>query len=204
MIEVKEKFKYLKVKPVIIYPKCILAGRKQDCFNCGLFKTKKCNSPRSFCAREYPGHKKGCPNYGKYNLCPPDAPMFDEIFDMDKDIFLIYFSYDIKSHLQKMKTRHPNWTERQLRNVLYWQGTAKKLHKEEIKEFLTEYGHLGYEVITPEALGVDVTKTLEKVGINLEWPPMNYSYRIAFAGIPKKGKSIKGLEKNKNNKLTNF
>ena len=201
---VKEKGNYLKVDPVIIYPKCILAGKKQDCFNCAIFKAGKCDSPRSFCAREYPGHKKGCPNYGKYSLCPPNAPMFDQIFDMTKDIYLIYYQYDIKSHLQKMKAKHPHWTDRQLRNVLYWQGTAKKYHRGEIKKFLEIYGHLGYEVATPEALGVDVTATLAKVGIILEWPPMNYSYRVAFAGIPKPGQSLKTLEKNIHNKLTNF
>ena len=204
MIDVKEKVDYIKVEPIIIYPPCILAEKKQDCFNCKLFKINKCKSPRSLCAKEYHGHKKGCPNYGKYDLCPPNAPMFDEIFDMSKDVYLIHYAYDIKSHMEKMKNKHPHWTDRQLRNVLYWQGTAKKFHRAEIKKFLDKYGHLGYEVATPEALGVDVTKTLEKVGIILEWPPMNYSYRIAFAGIPKEGKSLKDYERNKNNKLTNF
>ena len=103
-----------------------------------------------------------------------------------------------------MKEKHPHWSDRQLRNVLYWQGTAKKLHREKIRGFLKEYEHLGYEVVTPEALGVDVTRTLANVGITLEWPPINKSYRIAFAAIPKPGKTIKGLEKNKRNKLTNL
>ena len=204
MIDTKEETTYLKVEPIIIYPTCLKIGKKQDCFNCALFKNNKCTSPRSLCARAYPGHKKGCPNYGKYDLCPPNAPMFDEIFDMSKDIYLIYYVFDFKTHLEKMRRKHPSWTDRQLRNVLYWQGSAKKGHKEEIKQFMSVYGHLGYEVVTPEALGVDVTASLKSVGISLEWPPVNYSYRIAFAGIPKKGKTLKNLEKKKSNRLTNL
>jgi hypothetical protein len=130
--------------------------------------------------------------------------MFDEVFDISKPVYLVYYKYDIKSHMEKMKKRHPHWSERQLRNVLYWQGTAKKMHRLEMDKFRLKYGHLGYELATPEALGVDVTKTLAMAGINLEWPPRNFSYRVAFAAIPKPGKSIKDYETNKNNKLTNF
>jgi predicted metal-binding protein len=195
---------YIKVNPVIIYPICIKLGQNQDCFNCRYQKSNVCKSPKSLCVKPYHGHKKGCPNYGKYTLCPPDAPMFDEIFDMTKDIYCVYYAYDIKSHMEKMKKKHPDWSDRQLRNVLYWQGTAKKLHREKIKEFLKEYEPLGYEVISPEATGVDATKTLENAGIILEWPPKNKSYRIAFAGVPKLGKSLKNLPKDRNNSLTSF
>jgi len=198
------KTKYLKVDPIIIYPACIKTAKKQDCFNCEIFKRDLCKSPRGMCAKKYPLHPKGCPNYGKYATCPPNAPMFDEIFDMNKDIYLIYYRFDIGTHIEKMKKRHPNWSERQLRSVLYWQGTAKKGHKEEIRKFMNEYEELGYEVCVPEGYGVDVTKTLANIGIILEWPPMKYSYRIAFAGIPKKGKSLKDIKKENPNALTNL
>ena len=193
---------YIKIKPVIIYPTCIKSGKRQDCFKCVIFKKNLCKSPRSLCAKEYIGHKKGCPNYGKYDLCPPNAPMFDEVFDMNKDIYLIYYKFDIKTHMEKMKKNHPDWTDRQLRNVLYWQGTAKKHHKEEIKRFLSI--HPDYEVAVPEAMGIDVNKTLDNVGIELEWPPINYSYRIALAGITKEGKSLKNYESCKSNHITNL
>ena len=201
-METQQKIEgFVKVKPIIIYPPCLKAGKKQDCYNC---KISKCPSPRGWCVRFYHGHPKGCPNYGKYGLCPPNAPMFDEIFDMNKDIYLIYIAYDLGAHMDKMKKRHPNWSERQLRNVLYWQPAAKKMHRDKIKDFLDKYAYLGFEVSTPEALGVDVTKTLGEIGIYLDWPPQKYTYRIAFAGIPSPGKSIKKWEENKHNKLTNI
>lgn len=177
---------YQKVKPIIIYPKCLKEGRKQDCFNCDLFKSNKCISPRSLCVKAYPGHKKGCPNYGKLDLCPPNVGMIEQIYDLTKDIYCIYIAFDLASHVKKMKQKHPNWNDRQLRNLLYWQGTAKKMLREEVKKFLSEYESLGYKVISsPEAMGVDVTKTLKQIGIILEWSPVNKVYKVTFAGVPK-------------------
>lgn len=195
--------KWFKVEPVVIVPNCIKSGRKQDCFNCGLQKANLCDSPRAWCVKSYHGHKKGCPNYGKNEMCPPNCPMFNEIYDMNKDIYAIIYEYDIKSHMEKMKEKHPHWTDLQLRNVLYWQGTAKKEHKKVVQEFLEEYREKGYEIIAPEPMGIDVNKTLEKVGIKLEWPPENISMRVAIAAIPLEGKSITNYcSKEKNNDLT--
>lgn len=35
------------------------------------------------------------------------------------------------------------------------------------------------------AMGVNVTETIEKIGIKLEWPPVDTTYQIALAGIKK-------------------
>ena len=83
-----------------------------------------------------------------------------------------------------MKEKHPNWSERQIYCCLYWQKTARKQLLAGIKEFLKE--HKGYTVTTcPEAMGVEVTKTLEAVGIELEWEPKNIACQVALAGIKK-------------------
>lgn len=176
---------YIQVSPIIIYPPCIKAGKKQDCFNCVLSKKGGCGSPRSMCVLEYKNHKKGCPNYGKKKDCPPLVPMFDEIFDISKPIYAIFSTYDLFSHTEKMKQRHPEWTETQRLNVLYWQGTARKYLKENISRFNCEFRQKGYYSTTsPEAMGVDVTATLKNAGIELEWPARKTVYKIAFAGIP--------------------
>lgn len=173
---------YLKVKPIIIYPPCIKKGEKQDCLNCKI----KCQTPRSFCLKPYAGHKKGCPNYGKKKHCPPNVPMFDQVFDISKDIYIIYSIFDLEEHVNKMKEKHPDWSYRRLSNLLYWQGTVRKDLKDKIKEFLKEYEPLGYSVtLLPEAMGVNVTETLKQVNISLEWPPKKYVYKVAFAGIVK-------------------
>lgn len=175
---------FLKVKPVIVYPYCLKNGLEQDCFKCDLYKKELCKSPRGLCVREYPNHKKGCPNYGEKPMCPPNILMYDQVFNIKKDIYLIYTIYKLGDHIREYKAKFPNWTERQLRNVIYWQGTAKRIHKEEIKKFMSLHKDLNYVAVTPESFGVDVTETLANVGIDLPWPPVEESYRVSFAAEP--------------------
>ena len=35
---------------------------------------------------------------------------------------------------------------------------------------------------TPEACGVNITETMKKIGVNLEWPPRSVTYQVAIAG----------------------
>ncbi len=174
---------FIKVKPVIVYPYCLENGLEQDCFNCELYKKDLCKSPRGLCVKPYPLHKYGCPKYGE-ELCPPNIQMYDQVFNTNKDIYLIYTTYPLGEHMRKMKKKYPYWSERQLRNVIYWQETAKRIHKEKIIQFLELYKDLKYIAITPEALGVDVDATLKSIGINLDWPPTEDSYRISLAAEP--------------------
>lgn len=182
---------YIEVNPVIVYPPCIRAGKDQDCFNCTLYPTGGCNSPRAMCVLAYKNHKKGCPNYGKKIDCPPAVPMFDQVFDMTKPIYAIYSTYDLFSHTEKMRQKHPDWTETQLLNVLYWQGTARKHLNENIEKFNEQFRSKGYfSTTSPEAMGVNVTETLKNAGIPLEWPARKTVYKVAFAGIPLDDKYI--------------
>lgn len=173
------------VNPIIVYPNCLKNGRKQDCFDCAIGKRGLCNSPRGMCTQKYHGHPKGCPNYGKKDVCPPNVPMFDQVFDISKTVYLIYTIFDIGGHAKRMKEKHPNWTEIQQYNLLYWQGTARKELKKNIEDFKKIYREKGYYVVlTPEAMGVNVNDTLKNTGINLEWPARKYVYKIAMGGVP--------------------
>jgi hypothetical protein len=108
------------------------------------------------------------------------------VFDLAKPFYAIVNSYPLGKHMDKMLKRHPEWSDRQLRNPLYWQGTARKQLKEGIKDFLNNY--LMYIVIRcPEACGVLVTKTLAPLNINLSWPPQEMAYQVALGGIPVNG-----------------
>jgi hypothetical protein len=81
-----------------------------------------------------------------------------------------------------MRTKHPDWSEAQLRCVLYWQGTARKKLRLEIAAFLI--GHSGFSVeTTPEALGCNVFVTMAAVGVPLPWPITDTVYHVALAGI---------------------
>ncbi len=141
-------------------------------------------SVRSLCTRPYPGHPKGCPNFNKKKKCPPIAQKFENIFDLTQPIYAIIHVFDFRSHIEKMKNRHPEWSERQLKNCYYWQSKARSKLKEGILDFLKE--NRNYHVTTcPEGMGINVTETMKRIGIILEWPPENLTYQVAIAGIKK-------------------
>ena len=136
---------------------------------------------RNLCRAKYPGHKDGCPNYDKKEWCPPQAPLFDEYYDMEQPIYIIWNKYDLKTHVDKLKSKYPHWSERQLKCCLYWQPTARKQLKKEIVEFIRNND--GYKITTcPEAMGVNITETMKSIGVELEWPPQTVTYQIAMAG----------------------
>jgi predicted metal-binding protein len=140
-------------------------------------------SVRSLCAKPYYNHKRGCPNYGKKKGCPPEAPLFDKVYDLSKPIYALINVFDLGSHVKRMKELHPEWSQRQLECCLYWQPKARKQLLGHIKSFMKE--HKEYQVETcPEAMGVDISKTLENAGIILEWPPKKWVCQVALAGIP--------------------
>ena len=86
-----------------------------------------------------------------------------------------------------MRAKHPDWSKRQLECLLYWQGTARKKQKEQIEIFKKWINDEEYIITTvPEAMGVNVTETMKRIGIELEWPPINVAYQIALAGFKKK------------------
>ena len=142
----------------------------------------------NLCVRPYLNHKRGCPNYGKKKGCPPGVPMFDSVYDLTRPVFAIYNIFDFKGHVDRMREKHPDWSKRQLECCLYWQGTARKKLKELIEIFkkLVPVGTGWYSITTvPEAMGINVTETMKRVGIELEWPPVNVAYQIAMAGDSK-------------------
>lgn len=165
-------------------------------------------SVRGLCVKPYPGHPKGCPNFNHKDGCPPEAALFDEVFDITKPVYAIINRFDLKAHIDKMKMAHPDFTEAQLKCCLYWQNTARKQLTNEIVRFM--FDHLDYYVAVagyrgldkdiksilrqhiipspPEAMGVNITETMKNVGIILEWPPETIAYQIALAGIKKQEK----------------
>ena len=97
-----------------------------------------------WCTLPYPNHKKGCPNYGKKDYCPPFAPRFEDI-TIDP-YYLVIETFNLEKHANRMRERHPKWTERQCRNLLYWQGGVRKRLKEKayaLREMVEEFYRLG-------------------------------------------------------------
>jgi len=143
-------------------------------------------SVRELCTRPYPLHPKGCPNFGQKDTCPPKAKMFFEVFDPSYPVYAIVNAFDYRGHKEQMRAKHPEWSERQLACVRFWQGKARKQLKLAINMFLSK--HENYAATTcPEALGVNVTETLKNAGIIMEWPPKEIAYQVALAGKKKTG-----------------
>jgi len=138
---------------------------------------------QELCRTPYYNQPSGCPNYGKKRGCPPQQKLFFDVFD--HDFYLIYTEFDLVAHVKKMKKKLPNWTNRQLYCCIYWQGTARKNLKEEIKRAKKLLPH-HFVTACPEAMGVNCTDLMENnAGIELEWPPKITTYQVAVAGIRK-------------------
>ncbi|HUX15510.1 MAG TPA: hypothetical protein VMW52_03505 [Phycisphaerae bacterium] len=137
----------------------------------------------TLCARPYPGHPRGCPNFNRKPGCPRAAPRLPQVLNLAEPVWTIWNVFDLAGHIVRMKARHPEWSDRQLRCCLYWQPRARKSLRRHVAMFL--YHHPGLHVVaTPEAQGVNVTATMKSAGITLEWPPRNVAYQVVLAGTP--------------------
>ena len=136
---------------------------------------------RAYCKLPYPGHKHGCPNYGKRDVCPPRAPLLDKLIDLTKPVYCIVNKFDLQDHAKVMHTRHPEWSEAQLYCCLYWQGKARKQLRLKVESFLEN--HPGYIALyCPEGSGVDLVATVAQFGLTFEWPARAYAYQVAMVG----------------------
>jgi hypothetical protein len=111
--------------------------------------------------------------------------MFDQVFDIHNPFYAIYAIFDLAAHVERMRERHPDWSEAQLLCVLYWQSSAKKALNVCVDDFITQFRKEGFYITNAaEAMGVNLTQTMQNAGIMLEWPARKNVYKIAIAGIP--------------------
>lgn len=152
-----------------------------------LLFTKK---TRLWCQLPYPNHPKGCPNFKKNPLCPPNAKYMDFLLNKYSHFYLIYAEFDLKAQRKRMLKRHPDWSIKQSNCLLYWQNSVKKALKDSIKsiykknkfnaKFILSCGS-GFNIddftqkfiCSMEAAGIDVFATLKNNNISFELKPMN-------------------------------
>ena len=118
----------------------------------------------TWCKLPYPGHPKGCPNFPR---CPSQHKDF---LDLYKDYFwyAVIEIFDLGIHSVSMRLLHPRWTDRQCRNLLYWQnGVRSRLKKKAYSQY--RFGDIVLEI--PEAHGVNVFETMAQAGIVIERHP---------------------------------
>lgn len=143
-----------------------------------------------WCRLPYSDHPKGCPNYNKNPLCPPNAPFLKEKINHFRYFYLILGRFNFLKYKEEMLLRHPDWSERQATCVLYWQSSVKRHLKEYIRDiyernpevsmFLLSCGS-GFQnlnipqekIYSMEAVGIDVLNTLKANDIKFEIKPQN-------------------------------
>jgi len=181
------------------------------------------NAIGAWCQRSYIGHKKGCPNYNKNLLCPPNSIYFRDIIDNYNHFYILYADFDFENYiiLRKKEAEESEiqdyWTERRLRSVLYWQESVKKILKERVafiykinpeKEiFLLSCGSgfndqeiVKYQdkIYSLESVGINVFSTLKLNNIKLE---INPEKRIRLVCLFASVKKLNGLNLQKNCKI---
>lgn len=146
-------------------------------------------SVRKLCVRPYPNHPRGCPNFGKRKTCPPQCPLLEDVFDMRAGFWIVWVEFDFAKHCDRMRKKHPDWSQRQVECCLYWQaGVNKELRKAVCKQWAVIALKTGENCVTtycPEAMGVNVTETMRKIGVELEWPPKKIVRKVALIGKKK-------------------
>lgn len=134
---------------------------------------------RDWCKLPYPNHPKGCPNYGKKDGCPPQAPLFQDV--CKPPYGLVAVGFNLAEWAKRMKQKHPDWSDRQARCCLYWQGKVRKKLREVCKGVAFAFNH-NLILLNPEAMGVQVFETCKKVGLTLERNPQNTVWKVAILG----------------------
>lgn len=172
-----------------------------------------------WCQRSYSGHKKGCPNYGKNPLCPPNSFYFGDIINKYNYFYLIYAEFNFKEYIEKRREEHPEWSEKQLKNSRYWQNSVKSILKKRVliiyeinpkKEIYLlgcgsgfndkKVGQYQEKISSMESVGINVFSTMKLNGIKLEINPINKIRLIClFSSIEK----LNGLNLQKKCKLCN-
>ena len=135
---------------------------------------------REWCRLPYPDHPKGCPNYDHKATCPPRVCMVESFVDITKPLWLIVEPFDLSAHIAKMLKSHPDWSSRQARCVLYWQGGVNRRLEKACQEFVQ--GNEKVYTICPEAMGVDVIHTARKAGLTIHPRPVDWVFKIGLVG----------------------
>jgi len=120
-----------------------------------------------WCRLPYPGHPKGCPNFNKNPRCPPKIGHVRRHFELCDELYLVLYEFDLAAHEERMRALHPDWSEKQLRCVLYWQPKSRKQLKERARLAMFKLD-LNQVTYCPEGMGVNVYVTARLAGLKLE------------------------------------
>jgi hypothetical protein len=146
--------------------------------------------PKGFdrwCTLPYPRYPHGCPNFGKKTECPPFAPYFLDVYEPLVKIARLKFNFG--EYLNFRRSVHPGWAETALKNSRHFQEHLDSELRKGIAGWKSEFAEDWVVVYSPEAMSVNIHLTCKNAGIDLEWPPRETMYRIAFLAQPLRSES---------------
>jgi len=119
----------------------------------------------TWCAKQSKRYPHGCPNFPE---CPTKHPDFITL--QGYKWYAVTEEFDIEGWEKSQAEKHEgeNWSRRQLRNPRHWQKVVmKRLRSKAQANSNRLLGDIILEI--PEACGVDVVRTMSKVGVKFEW-----------------------------------
>lgn len=141
----------------------------------------------TWCTLPYPGHPKGCPNFPE---CCESRPHFNDYEGFNW--YAVVETFNLKTHADAMKEKHPKWSERQCRNLLYWQNSVRSRLRKRV-EAIT-YPLMGDVILDiPEANGIQIFDTMAKHGFVIDRHKPDIIRKVMLVG--KRGSLLKETKK---------
>ena len=124
-----------------------------------------------WCRLPYVAHSNGCPN-------ADDCKFFDhelkDVLAVNRPLSIAWVEFNIDDYEERMRVKHPTWTQRQCRNLLYWQTSLRKHLVERCRE---KYN--GSKIILgAEGGGVNFHRTMRALGVKLDLPRDLHTIRV--------------------------
>jgi len=130
--------------------------------------------------REVWRHPKGCPNWNKKDKCPAHAPHFEDV--AIPPYWLVQVPFNLREHHARMREKHPDWSEAQVRCILWWQTGVNARLKRLAKEVRDSLPGKNILLEVPEANGVNLFATCARVGLMLKANPTNVAHKMMIVG----------------------
>lgn len=129
---------------------------------------------RRWCGMPYPNHPKGCPNAGG---CDFFKDNIQSRIRQARRVHLIWVTFDLDQQEEFMAEKHPDWTPRQCRNLLYWQQRVRA----ELRWMANSLYPDGQLIVGAEGGGVDFYLTMRGLGVPLD--TMRNLHKVRVIGI---------------------
>ena len=139
----------------------------------------------TWCKLPYPNHTGknkeplGCKNFP---WCPQEHLDFKELQAKGyNQWFAVMVEFNRAEFAKKMKTKFPNWTEQQCKNLRLWQNGVRAQLKKKEQSYVNDFDKdILLEI--PEACGIKVIVTMIKAGVPMEIKNIQTVRKAMFIG----------------------